>query len=913
MPILSVVLGKDQHNAIDLTEAILNNYVRDDILTLPASVNLNSIKYDPFPGEAKHLYITYAIGDIANVAPVDESRFFDVVINTNIASRNTKNMDNILIYPHLPYHEDDGGLNVMYNFAKMLDEMGKNARIFPTYGHIQNSVYNKYFINDFEIKNSLVIYCEGTQGNPLNAPHVVRWMLSPLGTNVTLERGLSFGKGELVYYFNSELKFQKKPEWIGKIYKNLGLLCINSAVQNHNGPRNEEWCFTHRKSYMHKTPITYIHPENAAEILRNNSQEAYVHIFNHYTYFVSYDPLTFLTIIAGLCGCISIVYPMEGISKKEWVKMTAVHEYLEYKNLDYFYGVAYGIEDIEWAKATTHLMKEQWDDIIQYYKDKHIGSFLKDIENMEQMQNTVENNYYGFDCEYLPSIQYLSGNYYYILPELTERPGILYNIRDSFNKTRETSHYAQSDPNYWDTGHFENYYYFFEKCMKEKRVTIRNPNYIHECISTEYYFLTTEEINIGYPNLICNYYFPEQDIVLGISLGTAGFSMFSEIVYLFSFPQKTYLKYANIDYKYLSSGDYLKKLYTYKNKLLQNIPSISTQEPDRKTIYGYHQSVAHNLCNDLTGIYVMDKMGFANMFDEVIFGLNNVFYIKEYLIKNHSGIRVTEKENIYDMEGQCGRGVFMKYNHFYLSDQCCDFIQNYLSEMSPISEEKRQEIESIRDNYYPIFTFSLRSGANSMKNQDVVMGEVMHKLMQKYPRAYFLLDGFCGFEKKDDEDPVVTISNDHYSDLLTSYEKLVENIKTAYEGHGYTSVNVKSLMNAHSATTVAYLKIATAGIYQNSTSVLQHWVVKIPGIYFSRPYMKHQENLLTLSCEKLAQLSYINDTSKILFLNDNTDRIADENGTVIDRRYIISSETIVEELLAMNIVSHGDDERSSPE
>ena len=87
--------------------------------------------------------------------------------------------------------------------------------------------------------------------------------------------------------------------------------------------------------------------------------------------------------------------------------MTALNEYLEYKNLDYLYGIAYGIEDIGWAISTMHLMKDQWDDIIRYYKEHHISRFLRDMENMEQnldsetnsLENTVENNYYGEDGE----------------------------------------------------------------------------------------------------------------------------------------------------------------------------------------------------------------------------------------------------------------------------------------------------------------------------------------------------------------------------------------------------------------------------------------------------------------------------------------------------------------------------------
>ena len=136
-----------------------------------------------------------------------------------------------------------------------------------------------------------------------------------------------------------------------------------------------------RKYEIHKTPIINIHPENAYEILQYNSKSTIVEFFNKYTYFVSYDPLTFLSIIAALCGCVSVVYPIDGISKKEWVKMTALNEYLEYNNLDYFYGVAYGMEDIGWAISTMENMEQNLD------------------SETNSLENTVENNYYGEDGE----------------------------------------------------------------------------------------------------------------------------------------------------------------------------------------------------------------------------------------------------------------------------------------------------------------------------------------------------------------------------------------------------------------------------------------------------------------------------------------------------------------------------------
>ena len=78
--------------------------------------------------------------------------------------------------------------------------------------------------------------------------------------------------------------------------------------------------------------------------------------------------------------------------------MTAMAEYIQEKNIDSLYGIAYGMEDIEWAKSTLHLVKEQWKDILDYYKKKHVTQFLEDIEQIEfGLKNTIENNFYGED------------------------------------------------------------------------------------------------------------------------------------------------------------------------------------------------------------------------------------------------------------------------------------------------------------------------------------------------------------------------------------------------------------------------------------------------------------------------------------------------------------------------------------
>lgn len=306
---------------------------------------------------------------------------------------------NIIIYPHVPvFNSNDGGLVVHYELAKVLKEYNQCVKIYASSGICSiNPIFNDYYNNDFPIDNeTIVIYCEGIQGNPLNAKYVVRWMLSELGQNVPYEHLNTWNKNELVYYFNSEKKLNDNPEKIGSIYKLLSILHLPPQAIQTNFETRINVCYTIRKAhYIHKNGIKYIHPENAFELIYNNhSLYEYIQVFNKFKYFICYDSLSFYIIISALCGCIPIVYPKDGLSKKDWINTTAVSEYCSIKGLDNLYGIAYGIEDIKYAEDTFHLVKEQWNDIIQFNKDRYIKPFLQDITKFEEMQNTIQNNFY---------------------------------------------------------------------------------------------------------------------------------------------------------------------------------------------------------------------------------------------------------------------------------------------------------------------------------------------------------------------------------------------------------------------------------------------------------------------------------------------------------------------------------------
>jgi len=381
------------YNECSEIEMIYNFYFSDKTTTI---YSLKTF-YNNYPDFDYELY-RYVNPQIQNIGEVD------VIIDwynngcdySFLEKRgdNYKKKKNILIYADY-YMEMVGGIVVQYYLAKYIDLFGTKIRIKVIGEKIytKSPYYNNYYEDDLDLNNTITIYGETIKGNPLNSKNVVRWILAELGIIYNKDIYNTWGKDNLVYYFNTERKFEEYPHKIGNIYKQLSLLCINDKIKNYDVQRiHNSWCHTFRKSNYHSF-IKSMHPDESFEITREHNQENYIHFFNQYEYFISYDPLTFMNIIAALCGCISIIYPIEGVSKYEWLKMTATWPYLKENNLENLYGIAYGMDDIEYARNTIHLVKNQWDEIQDFSLKKSILPFLDDINHYENLENTVENNY----------------------------------------------------------------------------------------------------------------------------------------------------------------------------------------------------------------------------------------------------------------------------------------------------------------------------------------------------------------------------------------------------------------------------------------------------------------------------------------------------------------------------------------
>jgi hypothetical protein len=290
-----------------------------------------------------------------------------------------------------------GGIVALHNLAKQINDL-KNPNVQAKLFVFNNLKYSNNFCEDFASiddadENAIVVYPEVIAGNPLNAKNVVRWILLDLEFEMGVNHYLTWHPTDLVYYFNSKVSFYEDPDKNGVVYKLLNCLYIAPFVKHVNFNERTGSCFTIRKANFLKLNLNYFHPTNSFEITEKHTQQNCIELFNNYKYFICYDPICFYVMLAIMCGCISIVYPLEGKTKKEWIQSTMAAEYCKFKGIDNLYGIAYGMEDLEYATSTIDLAHEQWVDIINFGKN-NVTSFVNDLINIDLIntnKNTVHN------------------------------------------------------------------------------------------------------------------------------------------------------------------------------------------------------------------------------------------------------------------------------------------------------------------------------------------------------------------------------------------------------------------------------------------------------------------------------------------------------------------------------------------
>jgi len=215
-------------------------------------------------------------------------------------------------------------------------------------------------------KNAIVVYPEIISGNPLGANNAVRWLLYKPGF---FTNEINYGKNDLFFCYQkvfNDLKFNPDENML------TVTLIKRDVFQQTNFKKRSGNCYIVRKGKDRED----LPPSFDGPVIDDLPDENVSEIFNQCEYCISYDPYTFYSTYASLCGCISVVEPLKGVTKDEWQPKKEMQ-----------YGISYGrtTEEINFAKDTKHKMEEYIDSIEQ--------------ENVKQVQNFVSvcKKKFGFD------------------------------------------------------------------------------------------------------------------------------------------------------------------------------------------------------------------------------------------------------------------------------------------------------------------------------------------------------------------------------------------------------------------------------------------------------------------------------------------------------------------------------------
>lgn len=266
----------------------------------------------------------------------------------------------------LPPSDASGGIIVMYKLAELLAIRGYETYTSspPKPGSL--AIYaGDYLASNFDMENTMVIYPEIVIGNPFNAIHVTRWILYTPGK---IGGDGVYGEHDLIYKYWEFFEIDSKFKIDGY------LRCLDTKKEffvNLNKKRNGV-CYLVKKGSLLKKELIY-HPEESFCIDKYNNDEHLLNIFNENEIFISYDSASYHSIQAALCGCISVVIPDENISKEEWMSKQQIFKY----------GVAYGLDDVQWARDTMKFVKSELqkiEDECEDLVDKYISKCKKTIK-----------------------------------------------------------------------------------------------------------------------------------------------------------------------------------------------------------------------------------------------------------------------------------------------------------------------------------------------------------------------------------------------------------------------------------------------------------------------------------------------------------------------------------------------------
>jgi hypothetical protein len=232
-----------------------------------------------------------------------------------------------------------GGNKALYNLGKIINQKKyKNiyAKMYDMSGLNKPNPFCNYYATKYEInKQTIVIYSDGMEGNPLNAQNVIRWILLEIGSNYRpADFFTTWNPNDLVYHWEYG---NKSPNTV----KILNTCTIDSIYINENKEREKDLsCYMIKKRNLINKEILFGHPTSAIQ-LDNLTKTEIIHYFNICEYFYCYDLNTFFFIGAIICGC-KVILIKDNRTKEQFISNSVFVNFPSFINM-----FSWGIYDLE--------------------------------------------------------------------------------------------------------------------------------------------------------------------------------------------------------------------------------------------------------------------------------------------------------------------------------------------------------------------------------------------------------------------------------------------------------------------------------------------------------------------------------------------------------------------------------------
>mgnify|MGYP001390397884 CR=1 FL=1 len=262
------------------------------------------------------------------------------------------------------YDENSGGSIALHRLCDLINRAGHECYLQPMdWVSFQNGIFRKTkqlcrtllnkitkhkfktnpeFITPIakteDLDDAIAIYPEIIKNNPLKSKKVVRWLLYKIPTNDAILDNTK----DLFFYYQEAFNINLNNKNIN-IGGQLQTIYVLDEIYKNNNNKRMGSCYTIRKG----KGKNIIHDRNKSILIDNLDHKNISKIFNKSEFFISYDSYTMYSNYAAMCGCISIVVPEPGVDKNQWQPT---------ENLRL--GVAYGFDEIEWAKRTANKVGE---------------------------------------------------------------------------------------------------------------------------------------------------------------------------------------------------------------------------------------------------------------------------------------------------------------------------------------------------------------------------------------------------------------------------------------------------------------------------------------------------------------------------------------------------------------------------